>query len=91
MSSDRRHECRSRRRRTDQTAQLPLVVALLLPIVLVNTLGFLVPVFNLLRMSFFEAQGTGAMREVYTPGDMAKDRVGQFLCRTAAQQMSEQV
>lgn len=45
---------------------LPLVVALLLPIVVVNTLGFLAPVFNLLRMSFFEAQGTGAMREVYT-------------------------
>jgi putative spermidine/putrescine transport system permease protein len=45
---------------------LPLVVMLLLPIALVNTLGFLVPVLNLLRMSFFEAQGTGAMQEVYS-------------------------
>lgn len=45
---------------------LPLVALLLLPIVLVNTLGFLAPVLNLLRMSFFEAQGTGAMQEVYT-------------------------
>lgn len=46
--------------------RLPLVVMLLLPIALVNTLGFLVPVLNLLRMSFFEAQGTGAMQEVYS-------------------------
>ena len=45
---------------------LPLVVVLLLPIVFVNTIGFLVPVFNLARMSLFEAQGTGAMQEVYT-------------------------
>jgi len=45
--------------------RLPLVITLLLPIALVNTLGFLTPVFNLLRMSFFEAQGTGAMQEVY--------------------------
>ncbi len=33
---------------------------------LVNTVGFLAPVLNLARMSFFEAQGTGAMAEVYT-------------------------
>lgn len=45
---------------------LPLVAALLLPIVLVNTVGFLAPVLNLAHMSFFEAQGTGAMQEVYT-------------------------
>jgi len=45
---------------------LPLVAALLLPIALVNTVGFLAPVLNLARMSFFEAQGTGAMQEVYT-------------------------
>ena len=45
---------------------LPLVAALLVPIVLVNTVGFLAPVLNLARMSFFEAQGTGAMQEVYT-------------------------
>ena len=31
---------------------LPLVATLLLPIVLVNTLGFLVPVFNLARLEF---------------------------------------
>jgi putative spermidine/putrescine transport system permease protein len=46
--------------------RLPHIVVLLLPIAFVNTIGFLVPVFNLARMSFFEAQGTGAMQEVYT-------------------------
>ena len=45
----------------DQPRRLPLVVVLLLPIALVNALGFVVPTLNLLRMSFFEAQGTGAM------------------------------
>ena len=52
--------------RDDQPRRLPLVVALLLPIALVNALGFVVPTLNLLRMSFFEAQGTGAMQEVFT-------------------------
>ncbi len=52
--------------RDDRLRRLPLVVALLLPIALVNALGFVVPTLNLLRMSFFEAQGTGAMREVLT-------------------------
>ena len=50
----------------DQPRRLPLVVVLLLPIALVNALGFVVPTLNLLRMSFFEAQGTGAMQEVFT-------------------------
>jgi putative spermidine/putrescine transport system permease protein len=45
---------------------LPLVVLLILPIALVNAFGFLVPVLNLLRMSFYEVEATGAMREVYT-------------------------
>ena len=52
--------------REDQAGRLPLVVALLLPIGLVNALGFVVPTLNLLRMSFFEAQGTGAMQEALT-------------------------
>ena len=46
-------------------SRLPLVVMLLLPIAFVNALGFLAPVLNLLRMSFFEAQGTGAMQEAF--------------------------
>jgi len=52
--------------RDDQPRRLSLVVLLLLPIALVNALGFVVPTLNLLRMSFFEAQGTGAMQEVFT-------------------------
>jgi len=45
---------------------VPLIVLLILPIALVNSFGFLAPVLNLLRMSFYEVQATGAMREVYT-------------------------
>lgn len=45
---------------------LHLVVLLLLPIALVNAFGFLMPVLNLARMSFYEVQASGAMREVYT-------------------------
>ncbi|AMJ62743.1 ABC transporter permease [Bosea sp. PAMC 26642] len=44
---------------------LMLVAALLAPIALVNGFGFLVPVLNLARMSFYEVEPTGAMREVY--------------------------
>jgi putative spermidine/putrescine transport system permease protein len=43
-----------------------LVVLLLLPIALVNAFGFLLPVLNLLRMSFYEVEPTGAMHEVYS-------------------------
>ncbi len=50
----------------ERSSGLPLVVLLLLPIALVNAFGFLAPVFNLLRMSFYESQATGAMVEVYT-------------------------
>lgn len=45
---------------------LMLVVLLIAPIALINALGFLVPVLNLARMSFYEVEPTGAMREVYT-------------------------
>jgi putative spermidine/putrescine transport system permease protein len=45
---------------------LALVVLLIAPIALINALGFLVPVLNLARMSFYEVEPTGAMREVYT-------------------------
>ncbi|MEN3384086.1 MAG: putative spermidine/putrescine transport system permease protein [Hyphomicrobiales bacterium] len=45
---------------------VPLIVLLILPIALINSFGFLAPVLNLLRMSFYEVQATGAMREVYT-------------------------
>ena len=43
-----------------------LVPMLLAPIAAVNGIGFVVPVLNLLRMSFYEVQATGAMRDVYT-------------------------
>ncbi|WP_245518078.1 MULTISPECIES: ABC transporter permease [Azorhizobium] len=46
----------------------PTAVAmlLLLPIALVNAVGFLWPVFNLLRMSFKESQATGALVETFS-------------------------
>ncbi|HZH50343.1 MAG TPA: ABC transporter permease [Microvirga sp.] len=40
--------------------------ALLLPIALINTIGFIVPVLNLLRMSFNEALPGGGVRETVT-------------------------
>lgn len=48
------------------------IVALLAPIALVNAVGFLAPVLNLARMSFYEVEPTGAMREVYTLATWAK-------------------
>lgn len=51
---------------------LGLIVALLAPIALINAIGFLVPVLNLARMSFYEVEPTGAMREVYTLATWAK-------------------
>jgi putative spermidine/putrescine transport system permease protein len=41
-------------------------VALLLPIALINTIGFIIPVLNLLRMSFNEALTGGGIRETVT-------------------------
>lgn len=49
-----------------------LAVALLAPIALVNAAGFLLPVLNLARMSFYEVEPTGSMREVYTLATWAK-------------------
>ncbi|MGO4705583.1 ABC transporter permease [Microvirga sp. 2MCAF38] len=40
--------------------------ALLLPIALINAIGFLLPVLNLLRMSFNEALSGGGIRETFT-------------------------
>jgi putative spermidine/putrescine transport system permease protein len=51
---------------TERRGGVLLVVLLILPIVLVNSFGFLAPVLNLLRMSFYQVEATGAMREVYT-------------------------
>jgi putative spermidine/putrescine transport system permease protein len=45
---------------------LPIAVGLLLPIALVNAIGFLAPVANLFRMSFNEATGGGGLREAFT-------------------------
>jgi hypothetical protein len=41
-------------------------VALLLPIALINAIGFILPVLNLLRMSFNEALAGGGVRETVT-------------------------
>jgi putative spermidine/putrescine transport system permease protein len=41
-------------------------VALLLPIALINAIGFIIPVLNLLRMSFNEALTGGGIRETVT-------------------------
>jgi len=53
-------------------SRLRLIVALLAPIALINAIGFLAPVLNLARMSFYEVEPTGAMREVYTLATWAK-------------------
>lgn len=53
-------------------SRLGLIVALLAPIALINAIGFLAPVLNLARMSFYEVEPTGAMREVYTLSTWAK-------------------
>ena len=51
---------------------LVLVVALIAPIALVNAFGFLAPVLNLARMSFYEVEPTGAMREAFSFATWAK-------------------
>lgn len=43
-----------------------LLLLLLAPIALLNALGFLAPMLNLARMSFYEIEPTGAMREAFT-------------------------
>lgn len=45
---------------------LALVIALIAPIALVNAFGFLAPVLNLARMSFYEVEPTGTMREAFS-------------------------
>jgi putative spermidine/putrescine transport system permease protein len=45
---------------------LALIVGLLLPIALVNAVGFLAPVANLFRMSFNVSTGGGGLREGWT-------------------------
>lgn len=51
---------------------LALVIALIAPIALVNAFGFLAPVLNLARMSFYEVEPTGTMREVFSLATWAK-------------------
>ena len=51
----------------DQPAsRAPLAFGLLLPIALVNAIGFVAPVVYLLRMSFNESTGGGGLREAFT-------------------------
>jgi putative spermidine/putrescine transport system permease protein len=57
---------------TPPGGRLALVVALIAPIALVNAFGFLMPVLNLARMSFFEVEPTGAMREAVSLASWAK-------------------
>lgn len=57
---------------------LALVVALIAPIALVNAFGFLAPVLNLARMSFYEVEPTGAMREAFSFATWAKVFVDSF-------------
>ena len=40
--------------------------ALLLPIAIINAIGFILPVLNLARMSFNEALSGGGVREAFT-------------------------
>ncbi|MDJ1157631.1 ABC transporter permease [Chelatococcus sp. SYSU_G07232] len=51
---------------TRQRPVAPLAAAMLLPIAIVNAIGFLAPVANLFRMSFNEATGGGGLREAVT-------------------------
>ncbi|MGF7055616.1 putative spermidine/putrescine transport system permease protein [Bosea sp. OAE752] len=51
---------------------LVLVIALIAPIALVNAFGFLAPVLNLARMSFYEVEPTGTMREAFSLATWAK-------------------
>ncbi|HEY5796639.1 MAG TPA: ABC transporter permease [Bosea sp. (in: a-proteobacteria)] len=55
-----------------RSSGLALVVALIAPIALVNAFGFLAPVLNLARMSFYEVEPTGAMREAFSLATWAK-------------------
>jgi putative spermidine/putrescine transport system permease protein len=47
-------------------SRTPLAFGLLLPIAIVNAIGFLAPVAYLLRMSFNESTGGGGLREAFT-------------------------
>jgi putative spermidine/putrescine transport system permease protein len=51
---------------------IALVIALIAPIALINAFGFLAPVLNLARMSFYEVEPSGAMREVFSLATWAK-------------------
>lgn len=46
-------------------------IALLLPIAVINAIGFILPVLNLLRMSFNEALAGGGVREAFTLANWA--------------------
>lgn len=43
-----------------------LATALLLPIVVVNSIGFLLPLANLLKLSFYQSSDTGALVQIFT-------------------------
>lgn len=62
-----------------------LATLLLGPIILVNGLAFVLPVFNLLLLSFRESQGGGAMGESYTLANWAATLTDTFYLELIAQ------
>jgi putative spermidine/putrescine transport system permease protein len=53
--------------RGDAEQRSPLALAaLLLPIAIVNAVGFLLPIVNLLKLSFYQSSETGALVEIFT-------------------------
>ena len=50
----------------ERHSPLALAALLLLPIVIVNAIGFLLPIVNLLKLSFYQSSETGALIEVFT-------------------------
>ena len=50
----------------EQRSPLALAALLLLPIVIVNAIGFLLPIINLLKLSFYQSSETGALVEIFT-------------------------
>ncbi len=57
---------------TPGVRSLPIAVALLLPIALVNMLGFLLPVLDLLVMSVRTAEASGALSDAWTLASWSK-------------------
>lgn len=70
----------------DQHSPAVLAITLLLPIAIINSIGFLLPILNLLKLSFYQSSDTGALVEIFTLGTwqkiIADDFYIQMLVRT---------